>query len=321
MRKRFVAVSMAVVTAVSLLVGCGSAKKESWKVTCPWAPSGVAAMVSQKAAEKSSTLSDKITLVAEAVKGDAATVNTWVASTKANDKELVFVGEGLLSITSILDPAKMQFDYSNFAYVENLYSSIFVLSADAELNIKNIADLEAFAKSGDEISVAVNGATGSEAFLAAALFGSMGVGDNLKLVAYTSAAEAAQAVAKGETDFAVSHQSQILETYQQGGVSIVCAFDEKPIENGPFAGVEGVGEHGYPYFRNRCFIMAAAGTDDAKVAELKELYDKILADEEVVTWLQETMLLEVDTMSVEDVEAHIENVKSIVNEYKDIVTG
>ena len=132
---------MAVVTAVSLLAGSGSAKKESWKVTCPWAPSGVAAMVSQKAAEKSSTLSDKITLVAEAVKGDAATVNTWVASTKANDKELVFVGEGLLSITSILDPAKMQFDYSNFAYVENLYSSIFVLSADAELNIKNIADL------------------------------------------------------------------------------------------------------------------------------------------------------------------------------------
>ncbi len=321
MRKRFLAVSMAVVTAVSLLAGCGSAKKESWKVTCPWAPSGVAAMVSQKAAEKSSTLSDKITLVAEAVKGDAATVNTWVASTKANDKELVFVGEGLLSITSILDPAKMQFDYSNFAYVENLYSSIFVLSADAELNIKNIADLEAFAQSGDEISVAVNGATGSEAFLAAALFGSMGIGDNLKLVAYTSAAEAAQAVAKGETDFAVSHQSQILETYQQGGVSIVCAFDEKAIENGPFAGVEGVGEHGYPYFRNRCFIMAAAGTDDSKVAELKELYDKILADEEVVTWLQDTMLLEVDTMSVEDVEAHIENVKNIVNEYKDIVTG
>jgi hypothetical protein len=33
------------------------------------------------------------------------------------------------------------------------------------------------------------------------------------------------------------------------------------------------------------------------------------------------MLLEVDTMSVEDVEAHVENVKNIVNEYKDIVAG
>ena len=53
----------------------------------------------------------------------------------------------------------------------------------------------------------------------------------------------------------------------------------------------------------------------------KRRYDKILADEEVVTWLQDTMLLEVDTMSQEDVDAHVENVKSIVNEYKDLVTG
>ena len=33
------------------------------------------------------------------------------------------------------------------------------------------------------------------------------------------------------------------------------------------------------------------------------------------------MLLEVDTMSAEDVNAHVENVKGIVNEYKDIVAG
>ena len=128
-------------------------------------------------------------------------------------------------------------------------------------------------------------------------------------------------MARGETQFAVSHQSQILETYQQNGVTIVCAFDEGNIESGPFAGVEGVGQHGYPYFRNRCFVMARAGTDEKKVAELKELYGKILADEEVVDWLQNTMLLEVDTMSVADVEAHVENVKGIVNEYKDIVAG
>ncbi len=318
--KRFLSLFFAVVMVVTMFAGCGS-KVASWKVTCPWAPSGVASMVSQKAAAKSPEYSDSITLVAEAVKGDAATVNTWVASTKANDPELVFVGEGLLSITSIIDPAKMQFNYEDFVFVENLYSSIFVLSADASLNIKSLADLEAYVAKGEEISVAVNGATSSEAFLAAALFGSMGVGDQLKLTPYQSAAEAAQAVAKGETAFAISHQSQILETYQQGGVSVVCAFDEKAIENGPFAGVEGVGEHGYPYFRNRCFVMARKGTDAEKVTALKELYGKILNDEEVSTWLQDTMLLEVDTMDLSDVEAHIENVKNIVNQYKDVVTG
>ena len=320
MKKRILSIALVVAMCVTLLAGCGQ-KSATWKVTCPWAPSGVAAMVSQQAATKSTSYSDTITLVAEAIKGDAATVNTWVADTKANDTELVFVGEGLLSITSILDPAKMQFGYEDFVFVENLYSSIFVLSADAKLNIDSVADLEAYVKQGTEISVAVNGATSSEAFLAAALFGSMGAGNQLKLTPYQSAAEAAQAVARGETQFAVSHQSQILETYQQKGVTVVCAFDEGNIENGPFAGVEGVGQHGYPYFRNRCFVMARAGTDEKKVAELKELYGKILADAEVVEWLQNTMLLEVDTMSVADVEAHVENVKNIVNEYKDIVAG
>ena len=320
MKRRILSIVLLAAMCTALLAGCGQ-KSATWKVTCPWAPSGVAAMVSQQAATKSTSYSDSITLVAEAIKGDAATVNTWVADTKANDTELVFVGEGLLSITSILDPAKMQFGYEDFVFVENLYSSIFVLSADAKLNISSVADLEAYVQEGTEISVAVNGATGSEAFLAASLFGAMGAGDKLKLTPYQSAAEAAQAVARGETQFAVSHQSQILETYQQNGVTIVCAFDEGNIESGPFAGVEGVGQHGYPYFRNRCFVMARAGTDEKKVAELKELYGKILADEEVVDWLQNTMLLEVDTMSVADVEAHVENVKGIVNEYKDIVAG
>ncbi len=320
MKKRIVSLVLATVMAFAMMTGC-SAKKESWKVTCPWAPSGVAAMVSQKAAAKSTDYSDKITLVAEAIKGDAATVNTWVASTKANDKELVFAGEGLFAITEILDPAKLQFSYEDFVFVENLYSSVFVLSADSNLNIQDLAGLKAYVEAGNTVSVAVNGATGSEAFLAAALFGSMGAGDQLKLTPYQSAAEAAQAVAKGETNFAVSHQSQILETFQQGGVTVVCAFDEDAIQSGPFAGVEGVGAAGYPYFRNRCFVLARKGTDAAKVAELKNLYDSILADKEVADWLNDTMLLEVDTMTEADVQAHIDNVKSIVNEYKDIVAG
>ena len=318
--KRILSLVLVVVMVAAMFAGCGK-KTETWKVTCPWAPSGVAAMVSTKAAEMSVKKSETINLVAEAIKGDAATVNTWVAETKADDTELVFVGEGLLSITQTIDPAKMQFGYEDFVFVENLYSSVFVLSAEAGLNINSVADLEAYVAAGNEISVAVNGATGSEAFLAAALFGSMGAGDNLKLTPYQSAAEAAQAVARGETAFAVSHQSQILETYTQGGVTVPCAFDASAIENGPFAGVEGVGEHGYPYFRNRCFVMARAGADAAKVAELKALYGEILNDAEVTTWLNETMLLEVDIMSVEDVEAHVANVKSIVEEYKSVVVG
>ena len=54
---------------------------------------------------------------------------------------------------------------------------------------------------------------------------------------------------------------------------------------------------------------------------LKTLYDDILKDEEVEKWLHETMLLEVDPMTEEDMNEHLENVQKIVDEYKDIVAG
>jgi|GEM_PF-3444399 len=87
MKKKLLALGLAVMTVAMSLVGC-SEKAVTWTVTCPWAPSGVAAMVSQKAASLSNTYSDKIILVADAVKGDAATVNSWVAETKANDPQV-----------------------------------------------------------------------------------------------------------------------------------------------------------------------------------------------------------------------------------------
>ena len=67
MKKKLLALGLAVMTVAMSLVGC-SEKAVTWTVTCPWAPSGVAAMVSQKAASLSNTYSDKIILVADAVK-------------------------------------------------------------------------------------------------------------------------------------------------------------------------------------------------------------------------------------------------------------
>ena len=75
MKKRLLSMTLAMAMTVGLLAGCsggnggssGSGKSSSWKVTCPWAPSGVAAMVSQKTAAKSTQYSDNITLVAEAI--------------------------------------------------------------------------------------------------------------------------------------------------------------------------------------------------------------------------------------------------------------
>ncbi len=325
MKKKLFA-NIIVAMCLLLVVSCAgssssssSIKKSTWTVTCPWAASGVASVVSQKAASLSPVFSQSVVLVAEATPGDTATMNSWVKSNAADSESLVFIGEGALAITHNLSPEKTQFTYDDFIFVQNLYSSVFVMSANSKLNIKTFDDLKNYLAKASKVRVAANGSVGSEAFLAAAMFGSLGYASKLEIVPYTSAAEAAQAVARGETDFAISHQSQILESYQQGTVSVVCAFDENDIQAGVFEGVTGVGQHGIPYFKNVCGIFAKAGADSTKVAGLSKLYTDIFGDLDFSIWLENTMLLNIDPMTGDDMRAHIKNVSDIVNQYKDVV--
>lgn len=307
------------IMALGLLItgsaGCGKKEAENWKVTCPWAETGVAAMVNQKAAEMSEQLSGQFLLEAQAIKGDAATVNQWVAENNADSQALVFAGEGLFAITPSMNADVLEFTYDNFVFVENLYSSIFVMSARADLNLKSVFDVQMYMSDGAKVKVAVNGKTSSESFLTYAFFGSMSHIDDVELVVCNSAAEAANAVSEGLADFAVSHQSQILEAYQSGKVSMVCAFDGEDIESGPFAGVEGVGKYGYPYFRNRCFVMAPKGANTGKIAQIKNLYNKMLKEEEMTAYYEE-MMIEVDPMTEQEVQEHIANVRNIVEGYR-----
>ena len=205
---------VSLVLALMLCLSCVSAlAAEAWTVTCPWAPSGVAAMVNQKAASLSTTYSQDYVLVANAEKGDTATINSWLTKYTEADPQMCFIGEGMFGITAILDPERMNFTYDDFKYVENLYSSIFVASARKELGITSIDALKAYLEEGNQIMVGTNGATGSEAFLAAALIGAMGYGDQFYLIPYESAAEAAQAVARGEVDIAVTLNSKRLSSF------------------------------------------------------------------------------------------------------------
>ena len=190
-----------------------------------------------------------------------------------------------------------------------------MLSARADLNLTTIMDTQMYSADADVIKVAVNGRTNAESFLTYAFFGSMSHADAVELVVCSSADEAAAAVINGEADFAVSHQSQILKAYEEGKVSVICAFDGEDITEGPFAGVEGVGKYGYPYFRNRCFVMAPKGLTAGEVAQLKNLYQKVFEQEEIQTYYSD-MMIEIDPMTEQDVQEHIENVSNIVSGYR-----
>ena len=106
---------VSLVLALMLCLSCVSAlAAEAWTVTCPWAPSGVAAMVNQKAASLSTTYSQDYVLVANAEKGDTATINSWLTKYTEADPQMCFIGEGMFGITAILDPERMNFTYDDF---------------------------------------------------------------------------------------------------------------------------------------------------------------------------------------------------------------
>ena len=296
------------------LIGCGSKEAEVWTVTCPWAETGVAARVNVETATKISEASKQFVLEPVAVKGDTKTVNEWVARCSADSQELVFAGEGMYAIAPIMNPDSLEFTYDDFVFIENLYSSIFVMSARADLNLHSVMDVQMYMSDSPKVKVAVNGKASSEGFLTYAFFGSMSHADEVELIICNSADEAAEAVASGEADFAVSHQSQILSAYENGDVTIIGAFDKEDISEGPFAGVEGVGKYGYPYFRNRCFIMAPKGISTGKTGVLKSTYAEVLKQEDIVAYYDE-MMIEIDPMTEEDVLKHLENVRGIVEGY------
>lgn len=300
--------------SATLLTACGTKEAEVWTVTCPWAETGVAARVNVETASKSTEVSKQFIFEPTAVKGDAKTVNEWIARCDANSKELIFSGEGMFAIAPIMSPENLEFTYDDFVFIENLYSSIFVISARADLNLNSVLDVQMYMADSPTVKVAVNGKASSESFLTYAFFGSMAHAEDVELIICNSADEAAQAVVSGEADFAVSHQSQILDAYEKGVVTVIGAFDGEDITDGPFAGVEGVGKYGFPYFRNRCFIMAPKGLTTGQIGTLKSTYGEILKNKDVIAYYDD-MLIEIDPMTETDVLEHLENVRGIVEGY------
>lgn len=297
------------------LIGCGNQEPETWTVTCPWAETGVAAQVNRQTAAKAAEVSKQFVLEPVTVKGDAKTVSEWLAGCDAESKELVFAGEGMYSIAPVMNPGSLNFTYEDFVFIENLYSSVFVLSARADLDLHSVIDVQLYMSEGTKVKVAVNGKAGSEGFLAYAFFGSMSHAEDIELITCDSADEAARAVVEGEAHFAVSHQSQIVEAYEAGKVTIIGAFDDKDITDGPLAGVEGVGKYGYPYFRNRCFIMAPKGVNAGQTKMLKSLYNSIMEQEDIIDYYSD-MMIEIDPMTDQEVKEHLESVREIVEGYR-----
>lgn len=284
--------------------------KEAITVICPWAVGGVADIVNRKTAIYGVEVLGKPVLATNELGAGGNVALTNFLKNSANSYNLIFGGEGAFSIAPNVDGSDaIQFTYADFEPIVNLYSSIFVLTSGSKLNIKDLDALKAYGK-GKKLKIAVNGMAGSEAFLAKALAKDLGI--TMELVSYNGANLALDAASKGETDFAISHQSQAKGSVEAGILNPVVVFDEKGVNNEVYKNVKGVGEYGSTaFFRNRCFILARKGTDQKIIDKVRNAYLTILQKPEVVDFYK-SMMIEIDPMDSASIDKHVTSVATIV---------
>ena len=315
--KKAVVMMLIALCIVGTLSAAGKAETsvDSWPseavtVICPWAVGGVADIVNRKAATYGVEVLGKPILATNELGAGGNVALTNYLKNAPNSHNLIFGGEGAFSIAPNVDGSEaILFTYDDFEPIINLYSSIFVLTSDAKLNITDLDALKTYAKN-NRLKVAVNGVAGSEAFLAKALAKELGV--TLELVSYNGANLALDAAAKGETALAISHQSQARGSVEAGILNPVVVFDEKGVNNDVFKNVKGVGEYGYTaFFRNRCFILARKGTDQKVINTIRNAYLTILEKPEMVEFYK-SMMIEVDPLTPALMNTHVATVAEIV---------
>ncbi|MBK5200931.1 MAG: tripartite tricarboxylate transporter substrate binding protein [Spirochaetaceae bacterium] len=286
--------------------------QEPITVICPWAVGGVADLVNRKAAVYGQELLGQPVLATNELGAGGNVALTNFLKNKANAYNLIFGGEGAFSIAPNVDGKEaIMFTYDDYVPVMNMYSATFVMTADAKLNITNLDELKAYGKD-HKCKVAVNGIAGSEAFIAKALFKELGI--ELTLVSYNGANLALNAVSKGETEFALSHQSQAKGAVEAGIITPVTVFSDKAVSNEVFKDVKPVGDYGITsFFPNTCFLLARKGTSPEVISKIRNAYLEIMQKEDMKKLFSQLMI-EPSTWTAEDMNNHIAHVTQIVKD-------
>ena len=306
---------------------------EPISVICPWAIGGVVDIVNRALAaygeevfnqpivatndfirQGAISVSDNFLQAVTPLLGDGGNVAFGnYLDTKANEPVFIIGSENAFAVTPHTRTSRpLPFEYNDFEPVISLCSAVFVMTANARLNIVDLESLRAYGK-GKTLIVAVGGTSSIEYFMLKQLFEELGL--KLEIVAYNGANLAVNALMKGEVDLAVSHQSQAKHGVETGIITPVVLFDEKGSDEGVYAGVRGVGEYGYTaYCKNRSFLMARKGTNAAVIQKVYEGYKKIL-DQEDIQQLYKNMMIEIEPLDAIAIRKHLTEVQTMVKSH------
>lgn len=283
-------------------------------IICPWAVGGLADQVNRAMGEFGQATLGQPLLADNILGAGGAVALTQYLNEPANSNKLIFGGEGSFAIAPLT--SKLDYKFEDFVPIINVYSSTFVLSANPSTNVKNFEDLKKYAES-NEVKVATNGKTSSEALQCAALFDAIGA--KVNIIPYEGANEALQATLSGEASFAVTHASLAKEHVKAGNINAVVAFDNKKLVDEVY-NLDCVEDYGFDtWMTNTCAIFMRAGTDEKVVEKAYESFKSILENKEFLS-KAEKMGVRIDIKTGKEVKEYIDSCMGKAEKYAKLVS-
>lgn len=283
-------------------------------IICPWAVGGLADQVNRAMGEFGQKELGEPLLADNILGAGGAVALTQYLNEPANSNKLIFGGEGSFAIAPLT--SKLDYKFEDFVPVINVYSSTFVLSANPSTNVKSFDDLKKYAES-NEVKVATNGKTSSEALQCAALFDAIGA--KVNIIPYEGANEALQATLSGEASFAVTHASLAKEHVKAGNINAVVAFDNKKLVDEVY-NLDCVEDYGLDtWMTNTCAIFMRAGTDEKVIQKAYESFKAILENKEFLS-KAEKMGVRIDVKTGKEVKDYIDSCMDKAGKYAKLVS-
>lgn len=325
--KKLISVVLLVAMVMSIFSGCAKndisketgvdknqESKAEWPteavtIICPWAVGGLADQVNRAMSQYGKEQLGQELLADNILGSGGAVALTEFMQEKPNSHKLIFGGEGSFAIAPLT--AEVQYKFEDFIPVINIYSSTFILSANPSTDIDSFKAFEEYVKQ-NEVKIATNGSTSSEALQVAGLVTEMG--GTFRIVSYDGANEALNAAVSGEVDFAVTHGSLAKEFVKSGDINPVVAFDNKKLVDEVY-NLDCVEDYGYDtWMTNICAVFMRAGTDQENVDKMYDALSNIL-DNPAFLETAANIGLNIDPMTGQEVKDYIDSCMEKAEKY------
>ena len=333
MKRRIIAAVMALTLACSALAGCGKSDTSSSAagssaaggdtyptktvtIICPWGVGGGADVIARKVAQIGEEYLGQ-PIIVENHTGASGTLGMADALAADADGYTMFTTTGpLFSLTPQYVP--VEYELSDATLLKGMRSgSLVMLTNPDKSGVESFDDLKALGAE-RKIKYGTSGGPGSDQYvLATAAFKMAGI--DAEAVVFESASEAINAIVSGQVDMSITTPPQYYDYEERGDIKTIATFDPTALET-PFGMVPSLKELGVDveFTGMDCFAIRADVPEEALTA-LRNMLDKVYADEEFISFMNE-MGYPINDDDTAELEAFVTDQMEQMNRYVETIS-